>query len=61
MSLEKNVKDVYKVKNNIHNSAKVAWNTGDRKHIINKLKLGPTEEISPKKVITMARYYIDID
>lgn len=59
--VRKNVKDVYKVKNNIHNSAKVAWNTGDREHIINKLKLGPTEEISPKKVITMARYYIDID
>lgn len=56
-----NVIQSYKVKNNIHNSTKVAWNTGNREHIIDKLKLGATEALSPKKVITMAKYYIDID
>lgn len=51
----------YTVKNNIHKSTKTAWNLGDKEHIIDKLKLGITEEISPKRVITMAQYYIDID
>lgn len=51
----------YIVKNNIHTATKVAWNSGDREFIISKLKLGATEEISPKKVITMAKYYIDLD
>lgn len=56
-----NLIDSYRVKNNIHTSTKNAWNLGNREYIINKLKLGATEEISPKKVITMASYYIDID
>lgn len=56
-----NIIESYKVKNNIHNSTKAAWNTGDQKHIIEKLKLGATEPLSPKKVITMSSYYIDID
>lgn len=51
----------YIVKNNIHTSTKMAWHLGNRRNIINKLKLGETEEISPKKVITMAKYYIDVD
>ena len=49
------------MKNNIHTSTKAAWNTGNQQHIIEKLKLGATEALSPKKVITMSRYYIDID
>lgn len=53
--------NAYIVKNNIHTSTKIAWHLGNRRHIIDKLKLGETEEISPKKVITMAKYYIDID
>lgn len=56
-----NVIDSYRVKNNIHTSTKKTWNLGNREYIINKLKLGATEEISPKKVITMEFYYIDID
>ena len=56
-----NITESYKVKNNIHTSTKVAWNMGNRNHIIDKLKLGATEVLSPKKVITMAKYYIDID
>ncbi len=56
-----NIIESYKVKNNIHTSTKAAWNTGNQQHIIEKLKLGATEALSPKKVITMSRYYIDID
>ena len=51
----------YRVKNNIHTSTRAVWNLGNQEHIIEKLKLGYTEEMSPKKVITMAQYYIDID
>lgn len=51
----------YRVKNNIHTSTRTVWNLGNQEHIIEKLKLGYTEEMSPKKVITMAQYYIDID
>jgi len=58
---DKNDIPTYKVKNNIHTSTRTTWKLGDRDYIINKLKLGATEEISPKKVITMAQYYIDID
>lgn len=58
---DSNVTECYRVKNNIHTSTKTAWNLGNREYITGKLKLGATEEISPKKVITMAQYYIDID
>ena len=51
----------YIVKNNIHTATKVAWNCGDKEKITDRLKLGATEEISPKRIITMAKYYIDID
>lgn len=51
----------YIVKNNIHTATKVAWNYGNRDTITNKLRLGATEEVSPKRIITMAKYYIDID
>ncbi len=57
---ESNMTATYTVKNNIHNSTKVAWNIGDKNYIVNKMKLGATEELSPKKVITMSKYYIDI-
>lgn len=56
-----NVVSSYRVKNNVHNSTKTAWNLGNREYIIDKLKLGATEEITPKRVITMSQYYIDID
>lgn len=57
---EANMLQCYTVKNNVHNSTKVAWNIGDKNYIVNKMKLGATEELSPKKVITMSKYYIDI-
>ena len=57
---ELNKQQSYIVKNNIHTSTKVAWNIGNKNHIVEKLKLGETEEISPKRVITMAKYYIDV-
>lgn len=47
----------YRVKNNMHTSTRTVWNLGNQEHIIDKLKLGYTEEMSPKKVITMAQYY----
>ena len=57
---ELNKQQSYIVKNNIHTSTKVAWNIGNKNHIVEKLKLGKTEEISPKRVITMAKYYIHV-
>lgn len=52
----------YRVKNNIHTSTQTVWKKlGNQEYITDKLKLGYTEEMSPKKVITMAQYYIDID
>lgn len=57
---ELNKQQSYNVKNNIHTSTKVAWNIGNKNHIVEKLRLGETEEISPKRVITMAKYYIDV-
>ena len=50
----------YKVKNNMYTSTRAAWDLGERNHIIDKLKLGAYEEPSPKKVISMSRYYIDM-
>lgn len=51
----------YRVKNNIHKATKFTWDMGNREYIVNKLKLAADEDMSPKKVITMSQYYIDID
>lgn len=61
MVANKNVVASYTVKNNVHTSTKVAWKSGNQNYIIEKMKLADKEELSPKKVITMSKYYINID